>query len=113
MIRFPAVGCSIVWLLVFSTGFARGAEASREQQIRIAYVSPVTTMAPIWIASEIGAYKREGLDARIIYIDSIFLLGIFSGRSPIEIIELLGPPIIPCFAVSDERGRFVIGLNPA
>ena len=45
--------------------------------------------------------------------DSIFLLGIFSGRSPIEIIELLGPPIIPCFAVSDEHGRFVIGLNPA
>jgi len=27
-------------------------------------------MAPIWIASEIGAYQREGLDARIIYIDA-------------------------------------------
>jgi ABC-type nitrate/sulfonate/bicarbonate transport system substrate-binding protein len=72
MIRFAAVICPIVWLLVFATGVVRGAERSREQPqtIRIAYVSPVTTMAPIWIASEIGAYQREGLDARIIYIDA-------------------------------------------
>ena len=72
MIRFAAVICTIVWLLVFSTGMVRGAERSREQPqtIRIAYASPVTTMAPIWIAAEIGAYQREGLDARIIYIDA-------------------------------------------
>jgi ABC-type nitrate/sulfonate/bicarbonate transport system substrate-binding protein len=72
MIRFAAASCSIVWLLVFSTGILRGAEGSREQPstIRIAYVSPVTTMAPIWIATEIGAYRREGLDATIIYIDA-------------------------------------------
>ena len=31
----------------------------------------------------------------------------------IEVIELLGAPVIPCFAVSDERGRFVIRLYPA
>jgi hypothetical protein len=56
MVRFAIVSCSIVWLLVFSTGILHGAEASREQPItiRIAYVSPVTTMAPIWIAAEIG-----------------------------------------------------------
>ena len=60
MIRFAAVICTIVWLLVFSTGVVRGAERSREQPqtIRIAFASPVTTMAPIWIASEIGAYQR-------------------------------------------------------
>ena len=58
MIRFAAASCSVVWLLVFSTGILRGAEGSREQPstIRIAYVSPVTTMAPIWIA--------RGLDQR-------------------------------------------------
>ena len=28
MIRFAAVVCNIVWLLVFSTGVARGAELS-------------------------------------------------------------------------------------
>ncbi len=64
--RFAAVIYNIFWLLVFSTGDVRGAERNREQPhtIRIAYVSPVTTMAPIWIATEIGAYQREGLDAR-------------------------------------------------
>jgi hypothetical protein len=68
MIRFAAVSCSLVWLFVFSTGILRSAERSPEQPnlIRLAHVSPVTTMAAIWIASEIGAYRREGLDARII-----------------------------------------------
>src|SRR3989304_3590449 len=71
--RFASVICSIFWLLVFSTfGDVRGAERSGEKPhtIRIAYVSPVTTMAPIWIATEIGAYQREGLDAKIVYIDA-------------------------------------------
>src|SRR3972149_7529978 len=71
--RFASVICSIFWLLAFSTfGDVRGAERrGREPHtIRIAYVSPVTTMAPIWIATEIGAYQREGLDAKILYIDA-------------------------------------------
>jgi hypothetical protein len=37
----------------------------------------------------------------------------FLGGRPIELIELLGAPVIPCFAVSDERGRFVIRLYSA
>ncbi|HKY10202.1 MAG TPA: hypothetical protein VJQ55_18280 [Candidatus Binatia bacterium] len=31
----------------------------------------------------------------------------------IEVVELLGAPVIPCFALLDERGRFVIRLYPA
>jgi len=73
MARFVVVICSICLLLVFSTfGDGRSAERSGEQAqtIRIAYVSPVTTMAPIWIATEIGAYQRERLDAKIVYIEA-------------------------------------------
>ena len=57
MARYLAVSYSMLWLLVFSAPGVQGAERGRDQlhTIRIAYVSPVTTMAPIWIASEIGA----------------------------------------------------------
>ena len=59
--RYLTVSYSMLWLLVFSAPGVQGAERGRDQlhTIRIAYVSPVTTMAPIWIASEIGAYQRE------------------------------------------------------
>ena len=96
MIRFAAVSCSTVWLLIFSTGILRGAEGSREQPntIRIAYVSPVTTMAPIWIATEIGAYRREGLDARIIYIDArVAVAALVAGE--VDTIVISAPSVIP------------------
>ena len=107
MIRFAAVSCSIVWLLVFSTGILHGAEGSRE--IRIAYVSPVTTMAPIWIATEIGAYKREGLDARIIYIDArIAVAALVAGE--VDTIVISAPSVIPP-VLSGANIAFIAGLH--
>ena len=111
MIRFAAVSCSIVWLLVFSTGILRGAEGSREQPntIRIAYVSPVTTMAPIWIATEIGAYRREGLDARIIYIDArVAVAALVAGE--VDTIVISAPSVIPP-VLSGANIAFIAGLH--
>ena len=111
MIRFAAVICTIVWLLVFSTGVVRGAERSREQPqtIRIAYVSPVTTMAPIWIASEIGAYQREGLDARIIYIDArVAVAALVAGE--VDTIVISAPSVIPP-VLSGANIAFIAGLH--
>jgi ABC-type nitrate/sulfonate/bicarbonate transport system substrate-binding protein len=111
MVRFAIVSCSIVWLLVFSTGTLRGAESSREQPttIRIAYVSPVTTMAPIWIAAEIGAYKREGLDARIIYIDArVAVAALVAGE--VDTIVISAPSVIPP-VLSGANIAFIAGLH--
>src|SRR3990170_8338914 len=111
MSRFAAVSYSIVWLLVFSTGALRGAERSREQPqtIRIAYVSPVTTMAPIWIATEIGAYQREGLDARIVYIDAkIAIAALVAGE--VDAVVISAPSVIPP-VLSGANVAFIAGLH--
>jgi ABC-type nitrate/sulfonate/bicarbonate transport system substrate-binding protein len=111
MIRFAALSCSIVGLLVFSTSILRGAEGSREQPntIRIAYVSPVTTMAPIWIATEIGAYRREGLDARIIYIDArVAVAALVAGE--VDTIVISAPSVIPP-VLSGANIAFIAGLH--
>lgn len=43
-----------------------------------------------------------------------FFYGKFFLDGPlIEVLEYLGAPVLPCFALSDERGRFVIRLYPA
>ena len=96
---------------VFSTGILRGAEGSREQPntIRIAYVSPVTTMAPIWIATEIGAYRREGLDARIIYIDArVAVAALVAGE--VDTIVISAPSVIPP-VLSGANIAFIAGLH--
>ena len=111
MIRFAVASCNIVWLLVFTTGVVRGAERSREQPqtIRIAYVSPVTTMAPIWIATEIGAYQREGLDARIIYIDArVAVAALVAGE--VDTIVISAPSVIPP-VLSGANIAFIAGLH--
>ncbi len=110
--RFASVICSIFWLLVFSTfGDVRGAERSGEKPhtIRIAYVSPVTTMAPIWIATEIGAYQREGLDAKIIYIDArIAVAALVAGE--VDAVVISAPSVIPA-VLSGANVAFIAGLH--
>jgi ABC-type nitrate/sulfonate/bicarbonate transport system substrate-binding protein len=111
MCRFRSFAYSIFCFLVFLTGDVRGAERSREQPhtIRIAYVSPVTTMAPIWIATEIGAYQREGLDARIVYIDArIAVAALVAGE--VDAVVISAPSVIPP-VLSGANIAFIAGLH--
>jgi ABC-type nitrate/sulfonate/bicarbonate transport system substrate-binding protein len=111
MARFASLMYSIVCLLAFSTPDVRSAERGREQPhtIRIAYVSPVTTMAPIWIATEIGAYQREGLDAKILYIDAkIAIAALVAGE--VDAVVISAPSVIPP-VLSGANITFIAGLH--
>src|SRR3990172_5475109 len=110
--RFASVICSIFWLLVFSNfGDVRGAERSGEKPhtLRIAYAAPVTTMAPIWIAAEIGAYQREGLDAKLVFVDSKAAMAtLVSGE--VDALVISAPAVIPA-VLSGANVAFIAGLH--
>ena len=111
MSRFASLSYSIFWLLVLSTGSVRSAERGQEQSrtIRIAFVSPVTTMAPIWIATVIGAYQREGLDAKIVYIDAkIAIAALVAGE--VDAVVISAPSVIPA-VLSGANIAFIAGLH--
>ena len=111
MFRHLAVVYSLIWLLVLSLGDGRGAERASGQPhtIRIAYVSPVTTMAPIWIASEIGAYQREGLDPRIVFIDArVAIAALVAGE--VDAVVISAPSVIPA-VLSGASIAFIAGLH--
>src|SRR3990170_1788876 len=112
MNRFASVICSMSWLVVFSAfGHAQSAERRGEQAqtVRIAYVAPVTTMAPIWIAAETGAYQREGLDARIIYIEAkIGIAALVAGE--VDAVVISAPSVIPA-VLSGANVAFIAGLH--
>ena len=40
------------------------------QTLTAFYTAPVVSMAPMWIAKEIGFFKKEGLDVRVVFIPS-------------------------------------------
>ena len=112
MARRTLLFCLLVWPLVFLTfDHVPGAERSGErlQPIRIAYVSPVTTMAPIWIASEIGAYQREGLDAKIVYVEAkIAVAALMAGE--VDAVVISAPSVIPP-VLSGANVTFIAGLH--
>lgn len=104
--------CFAFCLLIFSAfGNARAAEQTREplRSIRIAYVSPVTTMAPIWIAREIGAYQGEELDAKIVYVEAkIAVAALMAGE--VDVVVISAPSVIPP-VLSGANVAFIAGLH--
>lgn len=112
MCRFAAVIWSVFWVLVFSAfGDAHAADRAGEQPrtVRIAYVAPVTTMAPIWIASEIGAYQREGLDAKISYIESKLAVAALLSSS-VDAVTISAPAVVPA-VLSGANVALIAGLH--
>ena len=112
MAQFALVVWTISWLVVFSAfGRAQSAERRGEQPqtIRIAYVAPVTTMAPIWIAAEIGAYEREGLDVKITYLEAkVAVAALLAGE--VDAVTMSAPGLIPA-VLSGAKVAFIAGLH--
>lgn len=110
MSRLAVLIWSISWLAVFST-LAQPAERRGEQPqtVRIAYVAPVTTMAPLWIAAEIGAFEREGLEARILYIEAkLAIAALMAGE--VDAVVMSAPGVIPA-VLGGAKVTFIAGLH--
>jgi hypothetical protein len=54
------------WILFFFVA-AEAAEAPKER-IAFAYASISPSMSAVWMAKEIGAFERNGLNAELVYI---------------------------------------------
>lgn len=65
-LRAVGLACAIV---AFSMQSSFSAEAGKER-ITLAYAAISPSMAGVWMAKEIGAFERHGLNAELIYISS-------------------------------------------
>ena len=72
------------------------ADGSAPQRLRILYASTATSFAPIWIANDLGIYKKHGLDAEAVLLGggplvaSVLLsgsadVGIGAGDAPVRV----------------------------
>ena len=54
--------CAIAWLSLFS--------GARAEPLVVGYSAVSSVFLPFWIGKEVGFYKKEGLDAQLVYIAS-------------------------------------------
>ena len=86
----------IAVVLLFMAGKVAAADGSAPERMRILYASTATSFAPIWIASDLGIYRKHGLDAEAVLlgggplIGSVLLsnsadVGVGVGETPIRV----------------------------
>ena len=91
------------------------------ESVRISYSAISWLMTPVWMAEELGLFKKNGLDAQLIYIPSSAtsvqaLLGgsvevITPGSSGVVIAAARGVPVV-AVAASTRRAPFALFTHP-
>lgn len=83
------------WIL-YGVAPLHAAELGAPQRLRILYASTATSFAPVWIASDLGIYKKHGLDAEAVLLGggplvaSVLLsgsadVGVAAGDAPVRV----------------------------
>src|SRR5207342_3509613 len=55
--------------IVFSLALAQPG-FGQMSALTVFYTAPVVSMAPMWIAKEVGFFKKQGLDVKLVFIAS-------------------------------------------
>ena len=82
--------------IFYSADKLPAAESGAPQRLRILYASTATSFAPIWIANDLGIYKKHGLDAETVLLGggplvaSVLLsgsadVGVAAGDAPVRV----------------------------
>lgn len=82
--------------IFYSVDTLPAAESGAPQRLRILYASTATSFAPIWIANDLGIYKKHGLDAEAVLLGggplvaSVLLsgsadVGVAAGDAPVRV----------------------------
>ncbi len=84
------------------------AQSRAARPLRVAYLSTTVTMAPLWMAKEIGGFVREGLDVEVISLQSTSAIPVLIANE-IDIVEVSAAPVL----IAALRGidvTFIAGL---
>src|SRR2546422_2776107 len=103
--RFVNWACAILILLsVWSAAKADAADATARHlalKLRIAYVAPIGVMAPVWMATESGAFKAKGLEVELVYIDARAAIAALVAKE-VDAIEISAPGMIPAMLAGGD-----------
>src|SRR5881409_90223 len=68
--KFVSRVCTVVLAISFALPFRSHAAETPKEKIAFAYAAISPSMSGVWMAKEIGAFERNGLNAELVYISS-------------------------------------------
>lgn len=73
--------------------FSAARDSAHAQGLTAFYTAPVASMAPMWIAKEVGFFKKQGLDVKLVLIASgpIGTTSLLAGEADVGIIGGFAP----------------------
>lgn len=90
----PRGNVSALGLILFVLSVASAKNSwGQVQTLTAFYTAPVVSMAPMWIAKEIGFFKKEGLDVRVVFIPSgpTGVTAVLAGEADVGVIGGFAP----------------------
>ena len=94
--------------LTFSSPIGAQTSVRQTRPLRVAYMSTSVTMAPLWMAKEVGGFAKEGIEVEILSITaSIAMPAVIANE--LDAIEISAAPVL----TASLRGQdviFVAGL---
>jgi ABC-type nitrate/sulfonate/bicarbonate transport system substrate-binding protein len=84
------------------------AQSRYTRPLRVAYLSTTVTMAPLWMAKEIGGFVREGLDVEVISLQSTSAIPVLIANE-IDVVEVSAAPVLTA-ALRGIDVTFIAGL---
>ena len=58
----------VVWLALIGSIALVPARADAQQRVRVAYIGASGSQVPLWLAIDLGLFKKHGLDVEAVHI---------------------------------------------
>jgi len=109
MTAFQKMFAALAIVLAACVG-SDGDSAAQTQTLTAFYTAPVASMAPMWIAKEVGFFKKQGLDVKLVFIASgpVGTASVLGGETDVGIIGGFAPLRA---MVGGAKGLVIIGQS--
>src|SRR5581483_8825226 len=103
----PGAGPAAAAGATAASGTAPQPQVQQLPPIRVAYVAPVASMMPLWLAKESGAFERAGVPVEVKLIQSnAAVAALIAGE--VDLLQLSAPPVVTA-GVQDADLVFIAG----
>src|SRR5215472_12156622 len=93
-IRCRLFVASLAFALAIFYAVVWAGAAEKPAKLRLAYVSPIGAMAPVWMAAASSAFQSQGLDVEMVYIQSnASIAALVAGE--VDAVQISAPAIVP------------------
>jgi ABC-type nitrate/sulfonate/bicarbonate transport system substrate-binding protein len=97
--------------IVISSNFTEAASFTAKGpvlKLRVAYAAPIGVMAPLWMAAESGAFRAEGLEVEMVFIEPAATMAALIAKE-VDAVEQSAPAMIPA-ALAGGDVTMIAGL---